>query len=439
MDDILKNYSGSRRQKNDSDKKGPSQPYIKPGTTQSLQTEPAAEPTAEPTAEQGVLADLTYAFAVIRRDRETKSPLAGGVFELALNGESPGDVEVTDWDGQASFTLDAGNTYTLTEIQPPDGYKKALGVYTIEAPASGAVLINGKPGRRLIISTVQDPDWVPETEEAAPGPPPEAPAYEPAPAPVYEPAPEPYQEPYQEPVAEAAPSYEEPQQSYSYEQPAQVYAEAAAPAPAPQTEALDPNRANIEVRYVGIGNRIPVAGQNFVLSSEEYDLAIEQTNAEGIAKFYSVEPGDYKIRTYGNVPGYQQEHNVILTPTIEGGKNYGYVMNALALQQVAFRINDNETGRNLADCVWELSPASSIQSSGSYVCQSDTNGVIDFGSVPPGEYTMAETAAPANYKQDRSIRNVSVQSDGEVFIDGQHVTLFYERQDKIEEASGESE
>nr|WP_072536963.1 SpaA isopeptide-forming pilin-related protein [Anaerococcus mediterraneensis] len=58
-----------------------------------------------------------------------------------------------------------------------------------------------------------------------------------------------------------------------------------------------------------------------------------------------------------------------------------------------------------------------------YTLQTDENGQASFKNISPGTYTLIENKAPAGYKLDQSVKQITVSNDGKVSVTGNNISM----------------
>lgn len=112
-----------------------SNPPCPPPCSQPCCPCPTPEPPIPPTPE-------TVLFTVLKVDAVTNEPLQEATF--TLTGVTDVQTQVTDAQGNATFTILTNVTYTLIETEPPTGYRADMTIYSILADSLGRIWVDGQ-------------------------------------------------------------------------------------------------------------------------------------------------------------------------------------------------------------------------------------------------------------------------------------------------------
>lgn len=161
----------------------------------------------------------------------------------------------------------------------------------------------------------------------------------------------------------------------------------------------------------------PLAGAVFGLSRDNQRPLHATSDYRGELHFDRLGPGAYTLREIQPPAGYrlsEETHTVEVRPdgtvTLDGGPADGYVLWNTRLIGLTFYKIEAVLGTPIA--------GASFQLSGGQAAASDGNGLVDFGVLPQGVYTLRETAAPAGYLPDPTVYTVMVTAAGGIEIDG---------------------
>lgn len=146
------------------------------------------------------------------------------------------------------------------------------------------------------------------------------------------------------------------------------------------------------------------------------------SNAAGQMTFCCVPPGHYQLKELQAPAGYRREcgcETVCVdacgNATVNGVPADGYTIYDAPLTRLLFMKRDAETGQPLSGATFRLSDGRTAVSN---------NGLVDFGQLAPGTYTMQETVTPSGYLNNPHVYQVTVSNTGVIQIDGSDVGAF---------------
>lgn len=165
--------------------------------------------------------------------------------------------------------------------------------------------------------------------------------------------------------------------------------------------------------------RQPLAGAGFTMSNG----ATAVSGSNGIVNFGTLAPGTYTMTETTVPPGFLPNtatYQVIVMNNGDVTIN-GVAINDFSVEdqpdpRLTFRKYDASTGQPLAGAVFTLSDARSVTS--------DSGGLVNFGIIAPGTYTMRETTTPAGYEPNTTVYNVVVSAGGDITVDGTPLSGF---------------
>lgn len=172
------------------------------------------------------------------------------------------------------------------------------------------------------------------------------------------------------------------------------------------------------------GEAIPRAA--YTLFQNGQPISSTVSDASGSVSFASLTPGKYELIERMVPNGYQMDtttHVVIVDAngnvTIDGQNAEGFALYDISISQsgnLTFSKTDAATGLPLAGAEFTLSNGAANTSDG--------NGIVDFGSLTPGVYTMTETAVPSGYEPNNTSYTVEVANDGRITVNGMPIEQF---------------
>ncbi len=182
-----------------------------------------------------------------------------------------------------------------------------------------------------------------------------------------------------------------------------------------------PAEGSFQVIKRDLATGAPLAGASYTLYQNGQQIMTGLSGVSGILSFSGLEPGIYELEETAAPDGYRPEtavHQIIVDAdgnvTIDGQEAdevsfYNEARNTPD-PNFAFRKYDEESNMPLGGATFMLSNGSTAVS--------DSGGLVDFGSLAPGIYTMTETAAPEGYLANTHSYTVEVSEDGDITIDG---------------------
>ncbi len=166
-------------------------------------------------------------------------------------------------------------------------------------------------------------------------------------------------------------------------------------------------------------NAKPVPGAQFTLSNG----ASAVSGADGTVTFPALPPGIYTMTETKAPDGYLP---IRRTYTIAVAQNGDITVDGLPLSDfyvpnmpdpiLAFCKYDQSGNTPLAGAVFSLSTGQTAIS--------DENGMVKFGRIPPGSYTLEETEAPPGFALLPDQYQILVSEDGTVTVDGLPLAAF---------------
>lgn len=169
----------------------------------------------------------------------------------------------------------------------------------------------------------------------------------------------------------------------------------------------------------------PVAGASYTLLQDGVNLMDSISDSLGRITFTGLRPGIYELEETSAPSGYEPDatmHQVIVdtdgTVTIDGRPADSYFLYNQPEEgsRLTFIKTDSLTGQPLAGASYTLSDGSAAISAG--------DGTVDFGTLPPGTYTLTETEAPAGYTYDPAVYTIVVTAGGIIMVNGRELSEF---------------
>ncbi len=161
----------------------------------------------------------------------------------------------------------------------------------------------------------------------------------------------------------------------------------------------------------------PLAGASYALYQNGIRTAEAASDASGRLGFANLAPGSYELRETSAPAGYQPDDNVYAVKvdkrgnvTVDGLPADRFALYDAANDAFAFSKTDAETGAPLAGAQFRLSDGRTTAS--------DAAGLVNFGALAAGNYTMTETAAPAGYALNPAVYDIFVAANGDVSVNG---------------------
>ena len=198
-------------------------------------------------------------------------------------------------------------------------------------------------------------------------------------------------------------------------------------------------RAPLKITKKDSITKNPVKGVTFLLSGvSKYagDVMVSSESTEdGTIDFGLVDYGTYTLQETGAPPEYIIDKNAY-TVTVDilgnvkitkddqevapdAGKNGEYVFENEPYHQVYFRkLSTYGTGISVEGAEFRLTGTSDYKNELDLQAKSGDDGYTLFEKVEPGDYTLAETAAPTGYELNKTVYQVRVNKDGTFTING---------------------
>ena len=167
---------------------------------------------------------------------------------------------------------------------------------------------------------------------------------------------------------------------------------------------------------------LPLAGAVYSLYrlNNAEPAATAASDITGALRFTDLEPGEYILSETTAPEGYQSNPETFMVVvdeqgnvTINGEIAAGFsIYDTLAPQPARFLFlkTDGQTGQPLSGAVFRLLSGETATS--------DDDGVVDFGFLLPGTYTMTEVSPPDGYDPDTEEYTVTVNPDGSIYVNG---------------------
>ena len=170
------------------------------------------------------------------------------------------------------------------------------------------------------------------------------------------------------------------------------------------------------------GTNLPLAGAVYSLYrlNNAEPAATAASDITGALRFTDLEPGEYILSETTAPEGYQSNPETFMVVvdeqgnvTINGEIAEGFsIYDTLAPQPARFLFlkTDGQTGQPLSGAVFRLLSGETAAS--------DDDGVVDFGFLLPGTYTMTEVSPPDGYDSNTEEYAVTVNPDGSIYVNG---------------------
>ena len=167
-------------------------------------------------------------------------------------------------------------------------------------------------------------------------------------------------------------------------------------------------------------------GAEFALSNNQTgEVTAGITDGRGTLVFSPIQPGVYTLAEIRPPAGFEP-HPIVHTITVENNGSVlidGTQNDSLIVYDIPYLIpgaltvrkSDYYTALPLYGAEFTLT---NIQTGAATIVVSDPQGYAVFGSIQPGAYLLAETQPPAGYEPYTTIYSVTVENNGEVFVDG---------------------
>ena len=168
---------------------------------------------------------------------------------------------------------------------------------------------------------------------------------------------------------------------------------------------------------------VPLAGASYTLYQDGLPVAISTSDASGGLSFANLAPGAYRLVESKAPDGFQpdaSQHVVLVDAdgnvTIDGQDARNYTLYDAPLKTLTFQKTDAGTGLALPGAVFTLSNGATATA--------DQNGLVDFGPLAPGSYTMTETTVPGGYLSNSRTYTVTVSTTGDITVNGAPIDGF---------------
>lgn len=170
----------------------------------------------------------------------------------------------------------------------------------------------------------------------------------------------------------------------------------------------------------------PLAGATYTLSQNGTTISSTVSTAAGVVAFSGLAPGTYQLVETTPPAGFQTNdyiYTVIVaqdgTVTIDGQTADGFLLNDVPLGEVSFS-KINEAGAVVSGAVFQLTQGTTVVGTAT----STATGLVNFGVLTPGTYTLTETAAAPGYDLITTSYTVVVSSNGTITVNGTAIDAF---------------
>lgn len=362
-------------------------------------------------------------------DAQTQQPVAGAKFALLSEGIAALEA-VSDRFGRVLFENLPAGSYAIQEQTPPPGYLPDGKTYATEIHSDGKAVIGGYPCERFAVCYYRqysfkivrtDENRVPlagalfelqqngkTVQKTATGPDGSTKVSLPAPG-FYT---------IKETTSPAGRPADKASHTVNMNTDGTILIDGR------QTDILtvSTRAAGLQVSKVN-PNDEPLMGAVFELRSGSTVLQSVGTGADGIAVFNIPAAGSYTLVETQPPQGYRAEPTAYaVTIGQDGAAIIGAeqttvltVQNLPVLYEVSFITKAAQTGEPLAGAEFELLSEGRVITS----AIAGTDGRVNFGGFPLGEYSIRQSAPADGCKAEDSMLPVSVQADGAVTIAGE--------------------
>lgn len=171
--------------------------------------------------------------------------------------------------------------------------------------------------------------------------------------------------------------------------------------------------ASLVFRKTDANTGLPLAGATFTLLGG----MSATSDSNGLVNLGYLAPGTYTMQETGVPLGYlpisktfQVQVSANNEIMVNGAPIADFVLENQPYPTFSFRKYDADTNQPLANAVFTLSNGAAVTS--------DSGGLVQFGKLAPGAYTMRETAVPSGYEPNNTLYNVVVTDSGQITING---------------------
>lgn len=375
---------------------------------------------------------ILQSISFLKQDRDTQEPIAGSIFEIALNG-SPITQSISDANGTLNFSDLSPGTYTLYEVSPAPGYFADTTTHTLVIQESGFATIDQIDVRDYVAQYIAFPSLTITKTNAS-------------------------NIPLQggtfvlshdgTPITTSISDENglvilAGLEAGSYELVETVAPEGYAPDTAIHTIVVTSdgtitvdgnvtNNFNIintilayDLSFTKIDSisRLPVAGATFAILQNGVEIKRASSNAAGQIDFGSLVPGDYTLSEVSPTPGYLSQTTIYPVVVTSSGE---VMVNGMDIQ--SFQVTNtpfpnfsltkiNNGGLPLENAVFTLSQNGTVIQTQT----TDQNGIATFLSLSPGTYQLEETVPPPGYQSNATINTIVVSETGMITVNGSSV------------------
>ena len=170
----------------------------------------------------------------------------------------------------------------------------------------------------------------------------------------------------------------------------------------------------------------PLAGAVYTLSQNGTTISSTVSTAAGAVAFSGLAPGTYQLVETTPPTGFQTNTHVYTVivaldgaVTIDGQTAAGFLLNDEPLGALSFS-KINAAGAAVAGAVFQLTQGTTVVGTAT----STAGGLVNFGLLASGTYTMTETAAAPGYDLITTTFTVVVASDGSITVNGTSLDAF---------------